>query len=72
MSEVTLLDPAMLSIIATFVLGLFGSLGKLVQIRTKLQALSKVVTEIDLALADGKITEAETKTIMALFRGLVK
>ena len=70
--ETSILDPAILSVLVTFILGLLTSVGKVVQIRTKLQAISKVIHEIDVAMADGTITPAETKSIIALFRAVVK
>ena len=67
-----LFDPAILSVLVTFVLGLLASVGKITQIRTKLSAISKVVTEIDKAMADDKITVAEARSIIAMFRAVIK
>ena len=72
MSETNLLDPAMLSVILTFALGLFGSIGKLVQIRTKLSAIKNVVSEIEKSISDNKITPEESQRIITAFKALVK
>lgn len=67
-----LFDPAILSVLVTLVLGLVGGVGKLVQIKTRLSAISRVISEIDKAMADDKITVAEARSIIALFKAVVK
>ena len=70
--DTNLLDPAMLSVLLTFALGLFGSIGKWVQIRTKLTAVKNVVSEIEKSIADNKITSEESQRIILSFKALVK
>ena len=70
--ESTLLDPPTLSVLLTFLLGLFASVGKLVQIKTKLSAVKNVVSEIEKSIADNKITPEESQRIIMSFKALVK
>ena len=70
--ESTILDPSMLSVLLTFGLGLFASIGKLVQIKTKLSAVKNVVSEIEKSMADNKITPEESQRIILSFKALVQ
>ena len=77
MSETTsLLDPSMLSILVTLILGLVGSAGgviaKITQIRTKMQSITRVLEELEKAYADKKITPEEMSSIMTLTRAVLK
>jgi len=67
-----LFDPAIISVLVTFVLGLLASVGKIVQIKTKFSAVQKVINEIGKAMEDDKITVAEARSIITLFRAVLK
>ena len=72
MSEIDILNPSMLGVIFTFVIGIFATSQKWILAKSKLKSVQNVIKEIELAIADDKITPEETKRIIAAIKGVIK
>ena len=72
MADTSFITPELVGVIITAIIGLVAGSTKFIQIKTKLTGISNVLKEIDVALADNKITPTEAKRIMSLLRGLIK
>lgn len=79
MSEIdSILNPSMLGVIFTFVIGLFASSTKWLSAKSKLKSVGNLVREIEnsIEIRPGEvkpvITPEESKRILAAIRGVVQ
>ena len=65
------LEPSMLAVVFTFIIGLFGTSQKWLQARTKLKAAQNFLNELNIAAADGTITPEEVKRLILAAKAIL-